>query len=260
MKVLFFGATGAVGQRVVPALSGEFELVLAAREAVEREEMPVHGVDICDFEATLQLMRESGADAVVNCAIADYRPFRSQETETRHIYHQSALEVNVRGAYHLYEAAARANIAKFVFISSLTTLLGLPRYNCIEGTEMPRPHNVYACTKLFGEQVGQVYAAQSEMSVTCLRLGQPYPLNRPLEDELLCQARVRELMVHMDDIALAITGALRNVEAFAVYPIVSQCEAPWVNENAARGLGYKPRYFFTSTGAVRIEEAEAQNS
>lgn len=258
MRVLFVGATGAVGQRVVPLLAPDFDLVLAARYADEVAGLPVQGVDIRDFEATAALLQASGADAVVNCAIADYRMTRERwDTAARHAYHESTIEVNVRGAYHLYEAAARAGISKFVFISSMTVVTGNPRYESLAGDEPPRPRNVYACTKLFGEQVGAVYAAEHGMSVTCLRLGQPFPLGYEQEEAWMADVTARSIFVHVEDIAAATAGALRETESFSAYSVVSASDAPWLEDVTIPALDYSPRYRFTPYGASLREPFKA---
>ncbi len=70
-------------------------------------------VDITDWVATENLV-EAGTteherfDAIVNCAIAPPREFDLSELEGRRHYYEQCIEINARGAYHLYEAAWRA--------------------------------------------------------------------------------------------------------------------------------------------------------
>lgn len=261
MRVLFVGATGVVGRKVTPLLNKEFDMCLAAHEPGEIEGLPVHGVDIRDFEATLALVQEAGVEAVVNCAIADYRSQPISGTpELKHRYNESTIEVNVRGSYHLYEAAARCGVSKFVFVSSLTAIMGMPEYESITGQEPPRPSNFYACTKLFGEQLGMIYAKGGTMSVTCLRLGQPYPIDRPKDANWLTNAATRPRMVHMEDIAQAMARALRETQPFTVYPIVSKSDGMWIEDQAMEALGYVPHYVFTAEGLLRREEGETSGS
>lgn len=258
MRVLFVGATGIVGRNVTPILAQDFDMRLAAHESGEIAGLPVKAVDIRDFEGTLALVKESGAEAVVNCAIADYRSKPTSGTpELAHQYNQSTIEVNVRGAYHLYEAAARHGVSKFVFISSLTTVMERPEYETLKGQEMPRPLNFYACTKLFGEQLGMTYSATENMSVTCLRLGQPHLTNPDRVARWLANPATRSRMVHMEDIALAVRQALREQRPYTVYPVVSQCDPVWVQDSAMKELGYNPRYLFSAEG-VRLRDEPAE--
>lgn len=258
MKVLFFGATGVVGQRVIPLLADSFELVLAGLVAGELNDLPVHAVDVRDMDATLALMDAVQPDAVVNCAIADYSGTRqSRSVESEHAYHESTIDVNVRGAYHLYEAASRAQVPNFVFISSLTVITGTPRYPNIVGDEAPRPSNVYACTKLFGESIGSVYAHTHDMNVTCLRLGHPYPIVRYDGPSWLEDPDVRGMMVHFEDIAGAVRGALCNPVNYGVHSIVSDSDSRWLENVAVPEIGYKPHHFFTAAGSHLLEPSGA---
>jgi uronate dehydrogenase len=255
-RVLFVGATGVIGRRIVPALADRFSLVLAAREAGAVGGLPVAACDITDWEQTLALVQAANADAVVNCAIeSPYRPdgsyFDLSDPNERLAYNESAIEVNVRGAYHLYEAVARAGVARFVFVSSMTVVLGKPPYPTIEPDAPPRPREFYACTKLFGEQLGQTYAAEYPMTVMCLRLGQPYPIDHPDEQEWLQDRRGRGLFVAVEDIAQAVAGALTSANApgFVAVPVVSDSDSGWIDVSpATRAIGYAPRWRFSAGG------------
>lgn len=161
MRILFVGATGMIGHQVVPMLAKNFDLKLVALHAASIEGLPVAACDITDFAQVMALMEN--VDAVVNCAIEtwphDDGPLKNLEYADRMLhYHEGGIEVNVRGAYHLYEAAARCGVKKFVFISSMTAVMGRPLYEHIERDAAPRPESFYACTKLFGEDLGSVYA------------------------------------------------------------------------------------------------------
>lgn len=249
MKVLFIGATGNVGSRVVPYLRGEFEVVGAALGGGESGGEPVAPLNIADFENTLSVVAEHQPDAIVNCAIADYRKRnREIDPDVMHEYHESTIEVNVRGAYHVYEAAFRLGVPKVVFVSSLTAVTGQPRYDSLSGDDPPRPADLYACTKLFGEQLGHVYVYRHGLSVTCLRLGQPCPMRPKSEAMWFRDPLAQGKMVHFDDIGLSIRGALRQTEGFHTYSIVSDSDHPWVIPTAIPDLDYEPSHHFTAEG------------
>jgi len=160
----------------------------------------------------------------------------------------------VRGAYHLYEAAVRAGVKKFVFISSLTIVLGRPEYERIGADSPPRPNSFYAASKLFGENLGYVYATQHGIPVLCLRLGQPYPIQHPEEAEYLATPRIRGLLVALEDIARAVECALRAPQPnFGVYSIVSDSDTNWIDFAPAAEIGYAPQYYFTPDGCAPRE-------
>jgi nucleoside-diphosphate-sugar epimerase len=256
MRVLFAGATGVIGREIVPVLAGKFDLKLAAKEQGTVGGHSVEAADIRDFEQAVRLVK--GVDAVVNSVIESpyYPDGRNRETTPEEImkYHEGIVDANMRGAYHLYEAAARAGVKKFVFISSLTIVLGTPKYERIEASTLPRPRSLYACSKFFGEELGYVYSQEHGMNVICLRLGQPFPTGNSLEAKWLANPRHRGIFVENRDIAFAIECALKaDAPRFGVYSTVSDSDSAWIDVSAAAEIGYRPKYRFTAEGPKLID-------
>lgn len=276
MKVLYLGATGLVGQNVVPILQEKFSLTLAAKGGGSIAGMPVLDVDVTDFEAVNALICNGTAegepfDAIVNCVIADYRNYNQRDPEEAHRYHEQCIDINARGAYHIYEAAWRAKVPKVVYIGSLTAILGQPYYERLDAESRERPANVYASAKLFGEHVGRTYAfrenlhlsreEQQQMQVLCLRLGQPQRAGTTFRRRYVRRrAFTGSLAVDMRDIAQAIDCALHSKVRFGTYAIVSEAEQNCVDPELYRELGYRPQWKFTKEGVVPVTEelGEAQ--
>ena len=250
MKVLFVGATGVVGSQVVPILKTEFDLTLAALGSGSVADLPVLHCDVTDFESTLDLLSSDRFDTVVNCAIADYRGLDKTDADAMHAYHERCIDINARGSYHLFEAASRAGVDRCVYISSLTAVLGTPLYDFVSLDAAPRPRDLYAVSKLFGEQLGHTYAHRESnaMRVLCLRLGQPYPSFTDSDERWNESGFARALMAHYDDIAQAISGALRADVRYGVYPVLSRSDSSWVDTSRCAEIGYVPRWSFTAQG------------
>jgi nucleoside-diphosphate-sugar epimerase len=265
MKVLFIGATGVIGRQVVPILKEQFELTLVARGGGEIAGLPANDLDITDFEATEALVKAGDAngepfDAIVNCAIAPYKNKDLKIREVRHAYAEDCIEVNARGAYHIYEAAARAEVPKVVYIASMTAVLGHPFPDFIDESTRDHPANIYASAKLFGEHVGRYYAYRHEneganLQVICLRLGQPYR-NFTRHDEKWPERSNRGLVSHFEDIAQGIQLALELDTKYGVYPIISASDTPFVDPKLYAELGYSPRWTFTSEGIFPVGAAQ----
>jgi nucleoside-diphosphate-sugar epimerase len=262
MNILFIGADGTVGRQVAPILKQRFNLTLAALDSGEVAGLPVTAVDITDMAALEAVVNAGTAqgkpfDAIVNCAIADYRDPARYSHEGRHVYTESCIEINARGAYHVFEAAARAEVPRVVYISSMTAVLGPPLLKVIDKTTRDQPNSMYAVCKMFGEHTGRYYAYRpaeegAQVQAICLRLGQPYKSFLEIDDTWPTNPE-RYLVTHADDIAHAIGRSLEVDLQFGVFTIVSQSDLPFVDPKVNAELGYKPRWNFTAEGILPIE-------
>src|SRR5690606_17899340 len=138
------------------------------------EGIPVHAVDIMNFEQVLEAF--AGSRAIVHSAIANYANRRENAPEEdKAEYRQRIQKVNIEGTYNVYEAARVLKIPKVVYISRLTVAFGRGgnQSDC-SPSRPPAPYNFYACSKLFGEQTAEVYQATYGIQAHVLRLGHPY--------------------------------------------------------------------------------------
>jgi nucleoside-diphosphate-sugar epimerase len=80
---------------------------------------------------------------------------------------------NVIGPYHVLETARTLNIPRVILASTGQTIDGHLRAGNIPVTpdSPPRPRYLYACTKVFLEALGQVYARQHGATVLAVRFG-----------------------------------------------------------------------------------------
>ncbi len=91
----------------------------------------------------------AGADMVVHIA-AWHGIHESQGTKTAEEFH----DLNVTGTFNVLEAAAKAGVKKFVFISS---------------TSVDNPGSLYGHTKILGEEMVRNYAERHGMQAIILR-------------------------------------------------------------------------------------------
>ncbi len=258
MRVLLVGASGHVGRGVVPLLMSGLDLRLAALDTGEVAGLPVAQLDLRQPEKIAPFLE--GVDAVINLAIQNWEVFQKAHggkpgmEDSDLGYRDGCIDVNIRGAHHLYEAALQAGVKRFIFISSMTAVMGgLEPLEPIPLRGAVAPLNFYACTKLFGEQLGMFYAEQG-LPVVCLRLGQPYPL--PGHELHLKSERVRKILISFPDAARAIRCALAadSVE-YGVYPVVSHSDATLPDTAAVAEIGYEPESFFTAQGERAVDWA-----
>lgn len=145
MRVLVTGATGFVGQGLVPALVAAGHSVRAAL----REPGPLPaGVDAAVIGDLSRPLNRSfaldGIDAVVHAAgLAHMGPDVPEELYRR---------VNTEATVEIARAAARAGVKRFVFLSSVRAQTGPVADHIITEDLAPEPTDIYGLSKLKAEQ------------------------------------------------------------------------------------------------------------
>lgn len=264
MKVLFIGATGFVGSHVIPILKDKFAFTLSALNSGQLADLPVQSIDICDWDSIETAIKGGTSqgepfDAIVYCATANYHQVNMDDAEEIRLYYEHCIEVNARGAYHVYEAAWRTKVPLVVHIGSMTAMMGEPKYSHIDTDARDRPNGLYAATKIFGEHVGRSYAfrtspSRQKMNVICLRLGQPTAADEPDTQSWIRSAQYCATAAEMRDIAQAIECALKVDVQYGVYSIVSKADKTYVHPALYEELGYEPqwKFHFLAPGKVKI--------
>ena len=173
-SVLVTGSAGGVGTPVCT------QLVQSGHRVTGFDRLPTPDVhnpvvgDITDREAVLRAVQ--GNDAVIHLAATpDEADFLGE-----------LMEPNVRGLYHVCDAARRAGVSRLVLASSVQVVMGhfAERLNrAIRLDDGPRVVNHYALTKLWAEDIGEMYARVYGLSVIAARLGW-LPRSRPHAEEL----------------------------------------------------------------------------
>lgn len=243
-RVLYTGAAGTIGKRIVPLLARDYDLVLIDRQEQLNQNLPIQAVDIMDFAAVRQVMR--GCTHVVHMAIASAR---DQEHMPDHEADDQTMAVNMIGTQHVFEAALQLGVQRVVYGSSMTIMLGEPRLTSMDAQTPVRPNSLYACTKLFGEQLAEMYSRELGLSTICLRLGQPVPLPPRFGiDEARVNGRLRSVAVAFDDIALAVRCALTAPAHHTVVQVCSESDQTTFPRLNAELIAYRPRWRFDAQG------------
>ena len=181
-RVLVTGLSGLIGSALRPHLEGTYALRALNRRAVAG--VDCHLADLADLEAIRPAFQD--VDTVVHLAAA----------AGDHNAPVDIMRSNVVGAYHVFEAARLAGVARVIFASSGATVSGWerepPLRHIVAGAydevgewkplthESPvRPSGLYGASKVWGEALGRHYADAHGMSVICLRIGRVKQEDRP---------------------------------------------------------------------------------
>ena len=218
MNILVTGANGQLGRSLqkTAAAYPEYRVFFASREQT----------DIADRDAVEHALRESAADALVNCAA--YTAVDRAEGEV-----EQARRANAIGPAVLAEAALRHGIP-LVHVSTDYVFSGRGNRPLTED-DAPEPQNVYGRTKLEGEQAIRRCGCRAAV----VRTGWLYSeFGHNFVKTMLRAARQgRELAVvhdqrggptYAEDLARAILELIkRGVEGFSLYHYADRGEASW---------------------------------
>jgi NAD+ dependent glucose-6-phosphate dehydrogenase len=242
--VLLTGAGGRVGQAILADLGERYDWRLLDREPLARGKVPpgvdeddLYVADVTDRAATRRAVE--GVGAVIHLA-GDPRPEAPWD---------SVLRNNIDGTQAVLAAAANAGVEKFAFASSnhavgaYETPSRTPdMYRAgddflLDGSEPPRPGNLYGASKATGEVLGRYYHDHSGMSVVCVRIGN-LTKGHPPRDYERGQAM---WLSHRDCAHLFERCLLAEYEFEVVYGISDNDRKYYSIDRAREVLGYEPR-------------------
>lgn len=81
------------------------------------------------------------------------------------------LEPNVRGLYNVCAAAVAAGVQRLALASSLQVISGIKKEGIVHIADGAAPTNHYALTKVWAEDLGEMYARVHNLSVIIVRVG-----------------------------------------------------------------------------------------
>lgn len=227
--ILVSGASGFIGQRLVSQLQVNGHV---CRQLVRRPggEALAIVADLADESALTKAC--SGVESVFHCAgYAHAFASLSGDDSAKH------REVNFEGTRNLVEAAGRAGVKRFVFLSSVKAMAE-PGEQCIDEDFPCEPETAYGQSKLAAEQAVLSAGRRYGMHVVNLRLAMVYGaggrgnlerMGRLVERGLfppLPETGNHRSMVHVDDVVSAMRLVAADGRASGQTYIVAGREAP----------------------------------
>jgi uronate dehydrogenase len=237
-RVLLTGAAGGLGKVLRETLVPYADVLrlsdIAPTVAATNEREEVVCCDLSDKDAVDALV--AGCDAIVHFGgVSVERPF------------EEILEANIRGIFHLYEAARRHQVKRIVFASSNHVIGFYKQTDKIDAHALRRPDSYYGLSKSYGEDVASFYFDRYGIETVSIRIGSSFPeaLNR----------RMMATWLSYRDLTDLIARALftKDVGHTVVYGASNNKEQWWDNRYAAH-LGFKPQ----DTSEIFREKIETQ--
>jgi uronate dehydrogenase len=164
-RILLTGAAGRLGTELRRGLAPLCQrLRLADRKALQDLAASEEALtfDLADQDAVLAACKD--VDAIVHFGGAPMeRPWAE------------VLDSNIRGGYHIYEAARKQGVRRVIFASSVHAV-GYQRLEDQIDAEAPhRPDGLYGLSKCFVEDLGRLYWDKFGIETVALRIFSSFP-------------------------------------------------------------------------------------
>lgn len=224
-RILLTGAAGGLGQ-------------------ILRETLQAHAAIVRSSDISPMTPSRGAHDEVINCNLADKAGVEALAQDVDAIVHlggisversfEAILEANIRGTFHLYEAARKQGIRRIVFASSNHVTGFYPQDVELDAHSQRRPDGYYALSKSYGEDLATFYYHRYGIETVSLRIGSsfPEPRNRRMLSSWLSYADLE----HLVERALLATDVGHSV----VYGASANRDLWWNNRHAAH-LGFAPK-------------------
>ncbi len=243
-KVAVTGAAGNVGQQAMAALS-EHDVTPITHS--EHDDLDSVVCDVTESEEVREVL--AGHEVVVHLA-ANPSP-RAEWGAVK--------EVNVEGAYNVYEAALENGLERVVFASTnhVTHMANaadpadpeslVERPSVVSPDDPPRPDSYYGVSKVAGEALGAYYADRYGIEVIDLRIGwlMDEAGLEETQDEGEARARyARAMWLSPRDCRDAIERAVRvpiDRTPLTVNVVSANADRYLSLTETLQGIGYRPR-------------------
>ena len=221
--ILITGAAGDVGTHLRRELAGKYLLRLSdikPVKALAAGEKSAPG-DVAKMADMLRVTK--GVDAILHLGGFSFEgPW------------EDILRANIIGCYNVFEAARRNGVKRVLFASSNHAMGFYKRDQKVDHRAYPKPDSRYGLSKVFGEQLGSLYADKYGMEVFCMRIGN---VNVAPADK-----RRLSIWISPRDLAQLVGVGIDHpdIRFEIVYGVSGNTRSWYDNSNALR-LGYRPQ-------------------
>ncbi len=223
--VLLTGASGALGRMLTKSLSALGWTLRLTDIAPFPDPVPAGAAftkaDLNDGPTILRLAE--GCGAIIHLGgVSVERPF------------EEVLGPNIRGLFHIYEAARREK-ARVIFASSNHSIGFHERTETIGADTQFLPDGFYGLSKAYGELMGRLYWFKHGVESVFLRIGSchPEPIDARALASWLSYADLSRLMVRCVETP--------TVGCCVIWGASNNKAMTWWRDDAREALGWTPR-------------------
>lgn len=245
MRVLITGARGRIGRRLVTRLESAHELRLTSRGVVDGDDR-WQQVDVTELDQVVDAAQ--GMDVIIHLAIATGHEGDYEEDS----FNAERWDINAKGTYNVFEAAARAGVQRVIYTSSLTVVWGYPAPEWVAGDAPAKPVDTYGLTKYVGEETARMYAGLHDMQVICLRIPAPVDVDDPTSREHPILPQWMAFSDMVEAFALSLTAPVTGCEIVTV--VGESSKRRWDLGRAEELLGYQAQVRLEEQGYTLREE------
>lgn len=174
MRVLIVGAAGSLGRQLAP------ELAERGHEVVCFDTKQVEGSPYRWIRGDI-LVPQQLTEAAAGCQALVHIP-AWHGIHLRHRTRRDFWELNVDGAFNAFQAALTVGAGKLLYCSAMGVYGGIPRppdraLRIADETPVVPAKDIYAYTKIIGEQLCELYQRVYGLAVVAFRLGMFVPVD-----------------------------------------------------------------------------------
>jgi uronate dehydrogenase len=222
--VLITGASGALGRGLVRSLGALGWRLVLTDIAPFPDTLPANATfiraDLSDGVTMLRLAE--GCGAIIHLGgVSVERPF------------EEVIGPNIRGLYHIYEAARREN-ARVIFASSNHAVGFHERTASLPADTQFLPDGYYGLSKAYGELMGRMYWFKHGVENVNIRIGSafPEPVNARMLATWMSYADLSRLMQRC-----VLTPSVGHA---VVWGASNNARMTWWRDDAREALGWTP--------------------
>ena len=246
-RILVTGSAGRVGRAVVKELTARGHAVVGFDVRPTPGLPPEASVVGTLTDADALRKAATGARAIIHLAATpdDIQYPRGNPPDDGDNFLNDLVPNNVVGPYQVMEAARTLGVKRVILASTGQVIGGhlLDGNIPVTAAHPPRPRYLYACTKVFLEALGHVYATEHGLNVLAVRLGW-CPRDAGQVAEIAARDLFQDVFLSPGDAGrfFASTIEAESLPPFAVVFATSKCvhQLRYDLGDAKRLLGWEP--------------------